>query len=260
MHPPALWLLFLSFGASTLLVHFYEWQRCAARCSQRQQRQAAAAAAGEADAEAGQLSRASSFDGIESPRLTPAGSYASPPVGQEQRQQLLRAPAQGHTTLEVSTSSADLLDSGPGPAPGLWQPLTLEAQPRWGWIDWARYAVYRQALWGAAFDAAWLARACPAGVVSASLAWIQQPARHPTPTCARRHYLDALLVAVVGLSALENDAVHAVYLATALFLFRSRIALRARRNRWAWRAGEGLQPVPMCLRACGWMWGGGLQG
>lgn len=146
VHPPALWLLFLSFGAATLLVHYAEWQRCA-----RRQRRAAAAAGDAAEAEAGQLSRASSFDGIESPRLTPAGSQASPPVGQEQWQQLLRAPARGHTTLEVS-ASADLPDSGPDPAPGLWQPLTLAAQPRWGWIDWLRYAVYRCVLPGAVLD------------------------------------------------------------------------------------------------------------
>ena len=42
----------------------------------------------------------------------------------------------------------------------------------------------------------------------------------------RRHYTDALLVAVVGLCTLENDVVHAAYLALALLLFRRRDALR----------------------------------
>ena len=51
----------------------------------------------------------------------------------------------------------------------------------------------------------------------------------------RRHYTDALLVAVVGLCTLENDVVHAAYLALALLLFRRRDALRLEGNsliRW----------------------------
>lgn len=58
-------------------------------------------------------------------------------------------------------------------------------------------------------------------------------------TC--RHYLDGLLVAVVALCTLENDIVHAAYLALALAFFRSRIALRVRRNRRA--------RVPACRTA-----------
>lgn len=46
-----------------------------------------------------------------------------------------------------------------------------------------------------------------------------------------RHYLDFLLVCVVALCTLENDMLHAGYLALALAFFRSRIALRIKRNR-----------------------------
>lgn len=56
-----------------------------------------------------------------------------------------------------------------------------------------------------------------------------QPGSCLTARC--RHYLDALLVAVVALCTLENDIVHAGYLATALFFFRHRIDLRSKRNR-----------------------------
>jgi hypothetical protein len=45
-----------------------------------------------------------------------------------------------------------------------------------------------------------------------------------------RRYLDFLLVAVVALCTADNDLLHAGYLALALLFFRSRLALRARRN------------------------------
>lgn len=51
----------------------------------------------------------------------------------------------------------------------------------------------------------------------------------------RRHYTDVLLIAVVGLCTVENDVIHAAYLAIALLLFRRRDALRAERQslfRW----------------------------
>ena len=35
-----------------------------------------------------------------------------------------------------------------------------------------------------------------------------------------RHYTDAVLIAVIGLCALENDVIHAGYLALALYFFR----------------------------------------
>lgn len=41
-----------------------------------------------------------------------------------------------------------------------------------------------------------------------------------------------MLVAVVALCTIENDIIHAGYLACALFFFRGRIELRTRRNRW----------------------------
>ena len=50
-----------------------------------------------------------------------------------------------------------------------------------------------------------------------------------------RHYTDVLLIAVVGLCTVENDVIHAAYLAIALLLFRRRDALRAERQslfRW----------------------------
>lgn len=50
-----------------------------------------------------------------------------------------------------------------------------------------------------------------------------------------RHYTDVLLVAVVALCTVENDVIHAAYLAIALLLFRRRDALRTERQalfRW----------------------------
>ena len=43
-------------------------------------------------------------------------------------------------------------------------------------------------------------------------------------TC--RHYSDAVLVAVIALCTLENDVIHAGYLALALYFFRQRESLR----------------------------------
>lgn len=51
-------------------------------------------------------------------------------------------------------------------------------------------------------------------------------------TC--KWYLDALLVIVVTLCSLDNDIVHAGYLAIALFFFRARISLRSRKNSLFW--------------------------
>ena len=45
-----------------------------------------------------------------------------------------------------------------------------------------------------------------------------------------RHYTDLLLIAVVGLCTVENDVIHAAYLALALLLFRRRDALRTERQ------------------------------
>ncbi|KAK9858804.1 hypothetical protein WJX84_000839, partial [Apatococcus fuscideae] len=45
-----------------------------------------------------------------------------------------------------------------------------------------------------------------------------------------RYYTDAVLVAVVGLCALDNDIIHAAYLAIALLLFRQRDQLREQGN------------------------------
>ena len=41
-----------------------------------------------------------------------------------------------------------------------------------------------------------------------------------------RHYSDAVLVAVIALCTLENDVIHAGYLALALYFFRNRESLR----------------------------------
>ena len=50
-----------------------------------------------------------------------------------------------------------------------------------------------------------------------------------------RHYLDAVLLAVIAVCAVENDLLHAGYLALALLFFRRRVALRSARNRgFAW--------------------------
>jgi hypothetical protein len=48
-------------------------------------------------------------------------------------------------------------------------------------------------------------------------------------TC--RHYTDVVLIAVVALCTLENDVIHAGYLALALLFFRRRDELRLQRNR-----------------------------
>lgn len=57
-----------------------------------------------------------------------------------------------------------------------------------------------------------------------------------TGACLRcRHYTDVVLVAVVALCTLENDVIHAAYLAIALLLFRRRDVLRTERQtlfRW----------------------------
>ena len=45
-----------------------------------------------------------------------------------------------------------------------------------------------------------------------------------------RKSLDFLLIAVVALCTMDNDIIHAGYLALALFFFRSRISLRSKRN------------------------------
>ncbi len=45
-----------------------------------------------------------------------------------------------------------------------------------------------------------------------------------------RHYTDLLLIAVVALCTVENDVIHAAYLAIALLLFRRRDALRTERQ------------------------------
>lgn len=45
------------------------------------------------------------------------------------------------------------------------------------------------------------------------------------PPC--RHYSDAVLVAVIALCTLENDVIHAGYLALALYFFRHRESLRS---------------------------------
>ena len=50
-----------------------------------------------------------------------------------------------------------------------------------------------------------------------------------------RYYTDGVLVAVVALCALDNDIIHAAYLAIALLLFRQRDQLREQGNflfRW----------------------------
>ena len=47
----------------------------------------------------------------------------------------------------------------------------------------------------------------------------------------RRHSIEVVLVAVVGLCTLENDCIHAAYLAVVLLLFRRRDALRLEGNR-----------------------------
>lgn len=52
-----------------------------------------------------------------------------------------------------------------------------------------------------------------------------------------RHYTDAVLITVVALCALENDVIHAGYLALALLLFRRRETLRLERSRlFKWMA------------------------
>lgn len=45
-----------------------------------------------------------------------------------------------------------------------------------------------------------------------------------------RYYTDGVLVAVVALCALDNDIIHAAYLAIALLLFRQRDQLREQGN------------------------------
>ena len=44
--------------------------------------------------------------------------------------------------------------------------------------------------------------------------------------------MDIVLIAVVALCTVENDVIHAAYLAIALLLFRRRDALRFEGNKW----------------------------
>ncbi|KAK9824077.1 hypothetical protein WJX72_007565 [[Myrmecia] bisecta] len=90
------------------------------------------------------------------------------------------------------TGYVPLLAAPPAPTDPLEEPLELEAQAAWTWLDWARYLFYR-------------------------------------------HYTDIVLIAVVALCTLENDVIHATYLAIALYFFRRRESLRVKRNalfRW----------------------------
>lgn len=128
----ALWLLFLAYGCSVLLVHFEAWAHCARRQREQHARLAQQQAGGE-----GQLSRASSFDGIEGPAPL-LGGCVLPPVDSGVQGEAHELPEAGHTALQVSPSTVL-------PGPQLWQPLTLEAQPQWRWQDWLRYLVYRWA-------------------------------------------------------------------------------------------------------------------
>ena len=74
-----------------------------------------------------------------------------------------------------------------------------------------------------------------------------------------RHYTDALLVAVVGLCTLENDVIHAAYLALALLLFRRRGALRLQGNalfRWLPAYNFGVMALTLLYQApFGDVWG-----
>ena len=126
-----------------LLVHADDWERCAGA------QQGAAAEQPPAFAE-GQISRASSFDGIECPS-PPPGRSSGPGWASEKAQG--GAPAREHTTLQVSASQPLLgaaagqagLTAGDGrlSASSLWQPLSLEAHPRWQWHDRLRYWLFR---------------------------------------------------------------------------------------------------------------------
>ena len=139
VNPVALWLLFLGAGASMLLVHLQSWARCARQ--QGRQRQPLLAPAAEAAEPEAQLSRASSFDGIECPAslLGPG----SPPS----RIEAQASAAPMHTTLRVTASEAL-------PAHDLWQPLALDAQPQWQLHDWLRFWLYRSAALGACVSGA----------------------------------------------------------------------------------------------------------
>ena len=58
------------------------------------------------------------------------------------------------------------------------------------------------------------------------------PHHAPRLVCSYcRHYTDVVLIAVVALCTLENDVIHAGYLALALLFFRRRDELRMQRNR-----------------------------
>lgn len=56
--------------------------------------------------------------------------------------------------------------------------------------------------------------------------------KHLKKLCCCRHYMDIVLIAVVVLCTVENDVIHAAYLAIALLLFRRRDALRYEGNKW----------------------------
>eukprot|EP00887_Chlorella_sp_A99_P004668 scaffold4.g4668.t1 len=251
---PTLWLLFLAFSAAVLQTHYAAWGVCHARGQQ------ATGDAGQVGPHTGLArSRGTSFDGIESPQLSTtlldgqhspsapaseAGAEA-PALEALYSAQWHGASSGGHSTLQfgsaASAASAPtaphpreqhqqaVADSGAGgadagapaldnslppasPAGGgddgglgslLWQPLEYSQRANWRWADWLRYWLFRRG-----------------------------PIRSPClmlRLMLGMHYLDAVLVCVVALCTLEEDIVHAGYLALALLFFRRRVDLRTRR-------------------------------
>ena len=136
-------------------MHYASWARCARQRQHHHQQEAEGVLEeGSRQSDSGSLSRASSFDGIESAQpsqsapLLPRADRSSASGGpRREEQQEPPLPSPRHTTLQVTVSSPPEPAGGApaSDAPLLWQPLALPAQKQWAWHDWARYMVYRWA-------------------------------------------------------------------------------------------------------------------
>ena len=125
------------------------------------------------------------------------------------------------------------------PQQSVWAPMEYDAMPRWSFMDWMRFYFYRHA-WPASqqISSALHLQTFPCPIepaleavgVTSSL-WLHGYLGEYLKRSMCRHSIEVVLVAVVALCTLENDVIHAAYLAVVLLLFRRRDALRLEGNR-----------------------------
>lgn len=126
-------------------------------------------------------------------------------------------------------------------------PMDREAKKEWSWVDWMRFLFYRQffcnkrehLMCAVHMQYELFARSCIYAVHMSDRLYLHSTVLQPllipglpdpAVSAGCRHYTDLLLIAVVALCTVENDVIHAAYLALALLLFRRRDALRRERQ------------------------------